>query len=82
MAAGLLCAAGLVLFTSAAAWSTLRGGRGSASLWLRGLIVVLLVLSLAGLSLIRPTRELFVVFAVDRSESVGEKGIEARQIRF
>ena len=47
------------------------------SLALRGLIVLLLVLALAGLSLVRPTRELFVVFAVDRSESVGEKGIEA-----
>ncbi len=47
------------------------------SLWLRGLIVLLLVLALAGLSLVRPTRELFVVFAVDRSESVGEKGMEA-----
>jgi uncharacterized membrane protein len=47
------------------------------SLSLRCLIVLLLVLALAGLSLIRPTRELFVVFAVDRSESVGEKGIEA-----
>ena len=42
-----------------------------ASLVLRGLIVLLLVLALAGLSLVRPTRELFVVFAVDRSESVG-----------
>ena len=63
--------------TSGAAWSTLPGGRRIASLWLRGLIVVLLVLALAGLSLVRPTRELFVVFAVDRSESVGEKGIEA-----
>jgi Ca-activated chloride channel homolog len=47
------------------------------SLALRGLIVVLLVLALAGLSLIRPTRELFVVFAVDRSESVGTQGMEA-----
>ena len=28
-------------------------------------------------NLVRPTRELFVVFAVDRSESVGEKGMEA-----
>ena len=33
------------------------------SLWLRVAIVVLLVLSLAGLNLVRPTRELFVVFA-------------------
>ena len=47
------------------------------SLWLRGAIVVLLVLALAGLSLVRPTRELFVVFAVDRSESVGDRGSEA-----
>ncbi len=47
------------------------------SLALRALIVVLLVLALAGLSRVRPTRELFVVFAVDRSESVGTQGIEA-----
>ena len=47
------------------------------SLALRGLIVLLLVLALAGLSLVRPTRELFVVFAVDRSESVGKEGTEA-----
>ena len=39
--------------------------------------MVLLVLALAGLSLVRPTRELFVVFAVDRSESIGEEGNEA-----
>ena len=47
------------------------------SLWLRGGIVVLLVMALAGLNLVRPTRELFVVFAVDRSESIGEEGNEA-----
>jgi Ca-activated chloride channel homolog len=44
------------------------------SLGLRSVIVALLVLALAGASLVRPTRELFVVFAVDRSESIGEKG--------
>src|SRR5262245_24629379 len=47
------------------------------SLALRSLIVVLLVLALAGLSLVRPTRELFVVFAIDRSESVGKEGAKA-----
>lgn len=47
------------------------------SLLLRGALVVLLVLALGGLSLIRPTRELFVIFAVDRSESIGEPGIKA-----
>ena len=47
------------------------------SLWLRAAILVLLVLALAGLNLVRPTRELFVVFAVDRSESVGEQGSQA-----
>src|SRR5262249_11761638 len=41
------------------------------------LLLVLLVLALAGLGLSRPTRELFVVFAVDRSLSVGD---EARQV--
>ncbi len=47
------------------------------SLLLRGVLVVLLLLALGGLSLIRPTRELFVIFAVDRSESIGEPGIKA-----
>ena len=48
------------------------------SLWLRAAILVfLLLLALGGLSLLRPTRELFVVFAVDRSQSVGEPGNKA-----
>ena len=46
----------------------------------RGLIVLLLVLALAGLSLLRPTRDLFVVFAVDRSESVASR--ESRRSTF
>lgn len=41
------------------------------SLLVRTLIVLLLILSLAGLTLLKPTQELFVVFAVDRSLSVG-----------
>ncbi len=49
------------------------------SLWLRGAIVVLLLLALAGLNLVRPTRELFVVFALDRSESIGEPGAAAAE---
>ena len=39
--------------------------------------MVLLILALAGLNLVRPTRELFVVFAVDRSQSIGEEGSQA-----
>jgi Ca-activated chloride channel homolog len=42
------------------------------SLWLRAAIVILLLLALAGLNLVRPTHELFVIFAVDRSQSVGD----------
>ena len=49
------------------------------SLLLRGALVVLLILALGGLSLVRPTRELFVVFAVDRSESVGEQANTGRR---
>ena len=41
------------------------------SLLVRTLIVLLLILSLAGLTLLKPTQELFVVFALDRSLSVG-----------
>src|SRR5882724_10251281 len=43
------------------------------SLGLRTAIVVLLVLALAGLTLVRSTSEQFVVFVVDRSTSVGEE---------
>ncbi|HEV3121285.1 MAG TPA: BatA domain-containing protein, partial [Isosphaeraceae bacterium] len=42
------------------------------SLAARAVIIVLIVLSLAGLTLLRPTHDKFVVFALDRSLSVGE----------
>jgi Mg-chelatase subunit ChlD len=48
-----------------------------ASLALRAAIVVLLVLALAGLTWLSPTREQFVVFAIDESNSVGD---DARQM--
>lgn len=48
------------------------------SLCCRALIALLLILSLCGLTLLNPTRELFVIFAVDRSLSVSsEAGAEA-----
>jgi Ca-activated chloride channel family protein len=40
----------------------------------RTLIVILLVLTLAGLTLLRPTHQQYVVFALDESLSVGEEG--------
>lgn len=50
------------------------------SLAIRTAIVVLLVLSLAGLTLLKPTRELFVVFLLDRSLSVGDESrVAARE---
>src|SRR6478672_4670372 len=49
----------------------------SVSLAIRTALVVLLVLALAGLTLLRPTTEQFVVFAVDRSTSVGEESTRA-----
>jgi hypothetical protein len=49
----------------------------SVSLAIRIVIVVLLALALAGLTLLRPTTEQFVVFAVDRSTSVGEESTRA-----
>lgn len=42
------------------------------SLVSRAVIVTLLVLSLAGLTLLKPTREQFVIFAIDDSLSVGD----------
>lgn len=41
------------------------------SLAVRSVIVLLLVLSLAGLTLSRPTQEQFIVLAVDQSRSIG-----------
>jgi Mg-chelatase subunit ChlD/uncharacterized membrane protein len=43
------------------------------SLFCRTLIVVLLVLASAGLTLLAPTREPFIVFAIDRSKSISEE---------
>lgn len=45
-----------------------------ASLMVRLVILTLLIMSLAGLNLRSATREVFVVFAVDESLSVGETG--------
>src|SRR5215207_2062131 len=42
------------------------------SLAVRTVIVMLLVLAIAGLTLLRPTSEQFVVFLIDESTSVGE----------
>lgn len=47
------------------------------SLACRTAVVVLVILALAGLTLRRPGQELFVVFAVDRSESVGDEAAAA-----
>jgi Mg-chelatase subunit ChlD len=47
------------------------------SLVCRSLIVALLVLALSGLNLLEPTREQFVVFAVDESLSVGDEAQSA-----
>ncbi len=43
------------------------------SLVVRSAVVVLLVLAAAGLTLLRPTHEKFVIFALDESASVGER---------
>src|SRR5437763_6443271 len=47
------------------------------SLTSRAAVVTLLVLALAGLTLLRPTREQFVVFAIDESLSVGDEAKKA-----
>jgi uncharacterized membrane protein/uncharacterized protein YegL len=46
------------------------------SLIVRGAIIVLLTLALAGLALIKPTPKMFVVFALDQSLSVDEKATD------
>ena len=50
-----------------------------ASLIARATIIVLLVLSLAGLTLLKPTHEQFVIFAMDSSLSVGEESRKASE---
>src|SRR5438874_3570857 len=52
--------------TDFARWQRLR------SLAVRAAVVTLLVLALSGLTLLSPTREQFVVFAIDESQSVGD----------
>src|SRR4051812_15597906 len=47
------------------------------SLGVRTVIVTLLVLALAGLTLLRSTSEKFVVFLIDRSLSIGAESSEA-----
>src|SRR5262245_6963043 len=47
------------------------------SLTIRTIILVLLVLALSWRSRLRPTTEQFIVFAVDRSTSVGEEATQA-----
>ncbi len=49
------------------------------SLLCRALVVALLVLALAGLTLLRTTRDQFVVFVVDKSLSVGEESRKAAE---
>jgi uncharacterized membrane protein len=53
--------------------------RDLSSLALRSLILILLVLSLAGLSIAQPTRKLAVVFLVDASDSVGVESLATQQ---
>jgi Ca-activated chloride channel homolog len=55
------------------------GWQKALSLACRAAIVTLLVLALAGLTLLMPTRRKFVVFAVDRSLSVGEDSRKAAE---
>ena len=47
------------------------------SLGVRAAVVALLVLAMAGLNVLRPTREQFVVFAVDQSQSLGDDAKKA-----
>src|SRR5579863_4575095 len=49
------------------------------SLAARAVVVILLVLALAGLTLLRPTRDQFVVFAIDKSLSVGDDSKKAAE---
>jgi Mg-chelatase subunit ChlD len=73
---GLLALPVLAYYFSRSLVDLVRWQRG-VSLAARSVIVVLLILALAGLNLLRPTREQFVVFAVDRSLSIGDEARKA-----
>jgi uncharacterized membrane protein len=55
-----------------------RRGRDIASLMLRTLIILLLVLALAGTQVVRAAGKLAVVFLIDASDSVGQQAQEAQ----
>jgi Mg-chelatase subunit ChlD len=75
----LICLAALPVLFYYFYWSLVDFARWQrrVSLALRTAIVILLVLSLAGLTLLWPTREQFVIFALDRSTSVGAESARA-----
>jgi len=65
---------GVLAFFHVVSLSDATLGRRRASLVCRAVLLGLVVLALAGLSLVRPAAEPFVVFAVDRSASIGAEG--------
>src|SRR5688572_14178158 len=52
-------------------------GRTLTALILRGLIVLCLILSLAGLEIVRAADKLAVVFLIDASDSMSDTSVEA-----
>jgi Ca-activated chloride channel homolog len=76
--AGLLAIGALVFYFYRSLVDLPRAQR-VVSLASRIVIVGLLVLALAGLTLYQPTREQFVIFALDRSLSVGEESRRATE---
>ena len=69
----------LALLAWAASRSLVNVGRRQRllSLACRSAVVILTILSLAGLTLGRPSSDVFVVFVVDRSESIGDDAMVA-----
>ena len=57
-----------------------RRRRDQISLTLRTLILTLLVLAIAGLSIVQPARKVAVVFIVDTSDSVGSANRAEQQV--
>lgn len=54
--------------------------RATTALVLRGLIVVLLILALAGLQIVRAADQLAVVFLIDGSDSMSEAAVESARV--
>src|SRR5215210_5135597 len=68
----------LAVYLTRTSMALLRKGRRQFSLAVRLVIIALLVLSLAGVEVVRASDQVSVVFLLDRSDSIGDEGRAAQ----